>query len=155
MTDAPFRQNDFGGTVGGPIIKDKLFFFTSYEMMRHSDSAQWLLMVPTAAQRIGDFSHTVVSGPNGTPTPATIYNPNSVTQTGPTVYTRTPYPNSIIPNPNPYALKIMSIYALPNRTPTDAFGANNFFTEGKRTFSRSSNNSRMDYRRGNHSFYAS
>ncbi len=152
---APFRQNDFGGTVGGPIIKDKLFIFTSYEMMRHADTAQWLLMVPTAAQRIGDFSQTLVSAANGTASPVTIYDPNNVTQTGPTVYTRAPYPNAIIPSPNPYALKIMSIYGLPNRTPSDAFGAQNFFSEGNRTFSRSSNNSRLDYRRGNHSIYAS
>ncbi len=124
----PFRENDFGGTIGGPVIKDKLFFFTSYEMMRHSDTAQWMLTVPTALQQVGNFSQTVVSGSNGTPTPVTIYDPNNVTQTGPTVYTRVPYPNNIIPNPSPYALKVMSIYGLPNRAPTNAFGANNFFS---------------------------
>jgi hypothetical protein len=151
-----FKVNDFGGTVGGPIIKDKLFFFTSYELMRHNDTPQWMLTVPTAAQRIGDFSQTVVAGTNGLPTPVTIWNPNIVTPTTSTnVYQRAPYPNSIIPHPDPRALKIMAIYPLPNWTPTDAFGSNNFFTTANRSFSRSSNNSRMDYRHGRHSVYAS
>jgi hypothetical protein len=153
---APFRVNDFGGTIGGPIIKDKLFVFTSYELLLHDDSPQWLVTVPTALQRNGDFSQTVISGTNGVPTPVTIWDPdNIVGEPNTNVYQRAPYPNNVIPNPSPYALKIMSIYPLPNRTPSDAFGDNNFFTQGKRTFSRSSNNSRMDYHRGRQSIYMS
>jgi trimeric autotransporter adhesin len=151
----PFRVNDFGGTVGGRLIRDKLFFFTSYELMRHKDTPQWLWTVPNAAERTGDFSQTLVSGTNGAPTPAVLYDANNVTQTGPTVYTRVPYPNSIIPNPNPAALKIMSIWPLPNRTAIDAFETQNFFAQATRTFARSSNNSRMDYHNGRHSLYAS
>jgi trimeric autotransporter adhesin len=152
---AAFRVNDFGGTVGGRIIKDKLFFFTSYELMRHKDTPQWLWTVPTAAERTGDFSQTLISGTNGTPTPAALYDPNNVTQTGATVYTRAPYPNAIIPNPNPAAQAIMAIYPLPNRAPIDAFNTQNFFTQAIRTFARSSNNSRMDYHNGRNSLYAS
>ena len=85
--------------------------------------------------------------------PSTI--PTTSTQTGPTVWTRAPYPNAVIPNPNPAALKIMNIWPLPNRTPIDAFNTQNFFTQAIRTFSRSSNNSRMDYHTGRHSLYAS
>jgi hypothetical protein len=154
---AAFRVNDFGVTIGGPILKDKLFIFTSYDILRHKDTPQWMWNVPTALQRIGDFSQTVIAGTNGAPTPVGIYNPDSVAQTSPTVYTRDPYPNAIIPMSqiSPYALKLMNIYPLPNRTPTDAFGANNFFTQLTRPFSRSSNNSRLDYHRGRHSIYAS
>ncbi|HXS98779.1 MAG TPA: TonB-dependent receptor [Candidatus Limnocylindrales bacterium] len=152
---ARFRVNDIGGTVGGRVIKDKLFFFTSYELMRHKDTPQWLWTVPTAAERAGDFSQTMVSGTGGTPTPATIYDPNDATQTGATVWTRVPYPNAIIPNPSPQALKLMSIWPLPNRSAIDAFETQNFLTQGIRSFSRSSNNSRMDYHTGRHSVYAS
>ncbi len=153
---APFRVNDFGGTIGGPIVKDKLFVFTSYELLLHDDTPQWTLTVPTAAQRTGDFSQTLISGTNGVATPVGIWDPSNVIANPSTnVYQRAPYPGNIIPNPSPYALKIMSIYPLPNKTPTDAFGSNNFFTEGRRTFSRSSNNSRMDYHLGRHSIYAS
>ena len=152
---AAFRVNDFGGTAGGRVIKDKLFFFTSYELMRHKDTPQWLWTVPTALERTGDFSQTLISGTNGAPTPAVIYDPNNVTQTGPTVYTRAPYPNAVISNPNPAAVKIMSIWPLPNRPAIDAFGTQNFLTQATRSFSRSSNNSRMDYQTGRHSLYAS
>jgi hypothetical protein len=152
---AAFRVNDFGGTIGGPIIKDKLFVFTSYSMLRHKDTPQWMWTVPTAAQRIGNFTQTVVSGTNGAATPVIVYDPSTAVQTSATVYTRLPYPGNIMPNPDPRALRIMNIYPLPNRTPTDAFGANNFFTQQTRPFSRSNSNNRLDYRRGRHSIYAS
>ncbi len=151
----PFRVNDFGGSVGGPIIRNKLFFFTSFERLLHNDTPEWLLTVPTAAERVGDFSHVLTPNFNGQPTPVVLYNPASVTQVGPNVYQRMPYPNAIITNVSPYALKIMNIYPLPNRTPTDPYGDNNFFTAENRTFQRSSNNNRLDYHHGRHSFYAS
>ena len=53
----PFKQNQFGGTIGGPIIKDKIFFFGSYEgrrIVRGIVSQQ--VPVPTAADESGDFS---------------------------------------------------------------------------------------------------
>lgn len=150
-----FRVNDFGGSVGGPIIHDKLFFFTSYERLLHNDTPEWLLTVPTAAQRTGDFSHTLTPDFNGQPTAVVIYNPFSVTQVGPNLYQRAPYPNAIIPNPSPYALKLMSIYPLANRAPTDLFGDNNFFTTENRTFQRSSSNNRLDFHHGKQSIYAS
>lgn len=152
---APFRVHDFGGTFGGRLIRDKLFFFTSFELMRRKDTPQWLLTVPTELERKGDFSQTMVAGTGNVPTPATIWDPNSVRQTSATVYTRLPYPNSIIPNPNPAALNIMSIWPLPNRPAIDAFGTQNYLKEAPRTYTRSSNNSRMDYRRGKHSIYLS
>jgi trimeric autotransporter adhesin len=151
-----FRVNDFGGTVGGRVIKDKLFFFTSYELMLHKDTPQWLWTAPTALERKGDFSQTLISGTNGVPTPAGIWDPYSVTQTSATVYTRAPFPNAVIPNPNPIALKVMDLWPMPNRTATDFFGANNFLKEAIRPFRRSSSNNRVDYRPGiKHSLYAS
>ena len=49
------RQNQFGGTLGGPIVRNKLFFFGSYEGTRSSERAA-VRHVPTAAMRRGDFS---------------------------------------------------------------------------------------------------
>jgi hypothetical protein len=55
---APFRQNQFGGAAGGPVIHDKTFFFGSYEGFRQAVGGTYLLTVPTDLQRQGDFSQT-------------------------------------------------------------------------------------------------
>jgi len=53
----PFDNNDFGGTIGGPIIKSKLFFFVDFEAIRnHSASPRVSQQVPNAAFRSGDLS---------------------------------------------------------------------------------------------------
>jgi hypothetical protein len=75
-----YKQNQFGGTFGGPVIKNKLFVFAYYEGGRQVQGLPSLSFVPTAAERNGDFSGV---GPTGAPLPL-IYDPatyNPVTQT--------------------------------------------------------------------------
>lgn len=52
----PFKRNQFGATAGGPILKNRLFFFANYEGMREVKSITSTATVPTAAQRLGDLS---------------------------------------------------------------------------------------------------
>ncbi len=96
---APLSRNQFGGTLGGPIIKNRTFFFLAAEVARETDSSTETDSVATARERTGDFGE-LLSGPK----PTIIYNPrtarlgtyvsNGQTATG---YIRDPYPNNIIP----------------------------------------------------------
>ncbi|MDZ4796991.1 MAG: carboxypeptidase regulatory-like domain-containing protein [Bryobacteraceae bacterium] len=77
--------NIMGGTLGGPVIRNKLFFFGGFEGLRERSGRSVLLSVPTAQQRTGDFSGL----------PVTLYDPatgNLETGTG-----RTPFPDNRIP----------------------------------------------------------
>jgi hypothetical protein len=151
----PFRVHDFGGTYGGPIVRNKVFFFTSYHQLRHNNTTTNLMTVPTALERIGDFSQTMIPNENGQPIPARIFDPFNVTQEGPDLYRRAEIPNARIPNPNAAALYMFSFYPMPNRAPDDVYNTNNFQAVVEQTIRRYSSNSRVDYRTGRHSIYGS
>lgn len=57
LTKDTLKRNQFGGSVGGPILKDQLFYFGTYQGTRvRSEAAGRVAFVPTAAERAGDFS---------------------------------------------------------------------------------------------------
>ena len=148
-----FKVNDFGGALGGPIVKDKLFFYSSYHYLRFNQGQTYLETVPTALERVGNFSQTFQQNSNGVPSPAQVFNPFSVTQLGSNLYQRAPFPNAIIPNPDPAALSIYSFYPMPNRTPDDVYNTNNFTATVVNTVRRQTLNNRVDYKLGRHSIY--
>ena len=66
----PFRQNQFGGSLGGPLRRNRTFFFLSFEGQRVRKSLAQVFSVPTAAMRAGDFSGLPVVYDNRQPFPA-------------------------------------------------------------------------------------
>jgi len=81
--DPPIRWNQFGGTIGGPILKDKLFVFFAYEGTRRHLSGSEITTVPTAAERSGDLSALLGNYicANGTASATPCANPVTVTTT--------------------------------------------------------------------------
>jgi hypothetical protein len=64
---APYKQNQFGVTLGGPVVKNNTFFFADFEGLRIRQAQTWTSTVPTAAMRAGDFSSLIdYTQPNGT-----------------------------------------------------------------------------------------
>src|SRR5258706_4527168 len=151
---SPFKVNQLGGAISGPIIKNKLFFFTSYHYLQFNQGQNFLSTVPTDLERVGNFSKTFINV-GGVATPAQVYNPFNVTQLATDLYQRAPYPNAIIPNPNPFAVHMYSFYPLPNRTPDDVYNTNNYASSVVNTVRRHTLNNRVDYRMSRHSIYGS
>jgi hypothetical protein len=93
-----YLRNQFGGAVGGPLVRDRTFFFADYEGMRAREGITRITNVPTAEERIGNFSNSLF----GVPT-----NP----------FTGQPFDGGAIPSffIHPVGQAIAALYPLPNR----------------------------------------
>ena len=73
LAKPPYRRNQFGGTIGGPIIHDRTFFFFSYAGLRQiTNTFLSGARVPTALERVGNFSASTGTGPRDPVTGATF-----------------------------------------------------------------------------------
>jgi hypothetical protein len=117
-----FRRNQYGFTLGGPIWKNKTFFFLDWQGTRLRTGITRQSVVPTVAQRSGVFT-------------TTIYDPG----TSP----RAPFANNTIPTNriDPIALQILGHYPLPN-----ASGANNYIRTATEPDSQDQFDGRIDHR---------
>jgi hypothetical protein len=111
----PFHRNEFGGTFGGPIKKDKTFFFVQYAGLRQRLGEPNNAVVPTSAERTGAVT---ITGSNGQPD------------------------NLQVPL-NPVAQTVLSRYPLPN-APGGIYGANTFTYEFSQPINDDQWSSRLD-----------
>jgi hypothetical protein len=113
----------YGGTLGGPIRKDRTFFFVSYEGSRRTTGVTRILTVPTELQRRGDFSQTF----DARGTQIVVYDPATTPGTA-----RTPFAGNVIPQNrlDPVGVRIAALYPLPNRPADNVSDANNFGANG-------------------------
>lgn len=99
-----FTYNYFGGTIGGPIVKNRTFFFGDYLRIEDHSANNDRLSIPNSVMRTGDLSAS----------PTTIYDPTTGDPNSGTG--RTPFPGNIIPPSriNPVSAKILGILPQPN-----------------------------------------
>ncbi|MCW5962761.1 MAG: TonB-dependent receptor [Bryobacterales bacterium] len=139
-----FIRHQFGANIGGPVpgLKDKTFFFYSYEGLRQGVPFAQLRTVPTDIQRQGDFSQTR----NFNGQQVVIYDPNTLQQVG-NAFTRTPFPNNLIPaaRRNEVAMRMLNLFPQAN-APGDQFtNANNYSLNAKQVARTNNNNLRIDH----------
>ncbi len=132
-----YRRNTFGGTIGGPILHDKLFFFADYQGIRQAQPAVSNVVIATPAQvaqvETGNFSPLLTAGCNGgaytvnssglatcnstgKADPEQLYNPYTGTATA-----RQPFPNNnVSARLDPAAGKLFTLLPAPNEPSTGA-----------------------------------
>lgn len=123
----PLRFNQFGGSLGAPIVKDKLFIFGVYEGQRQRIGSGVVTTVPTLAERSGDLSTFS----------------NQVFDFNPTTGAKTPFPNNMIPSQliSPAARNILAL--LP--APTNSGLVDNFVGNGSVIYDTNQYDGRLDY----------
>ena len=137
-----FHRYQEGGSISGPILRKKLFFFGDYEATQQAQFDAAFFSVPTTAERTGDFSADAY----------TIYDPTVPDNPD---GTRQPIPGNIITNPNPIALKYLSMFPKCNKPSPDTceaitaaspYGAiNNLYLPGLDPTTGQKFDVRMDY----------
>jgi len=129
--------NNFGGTLGGPIKRNKIFFFGSYDSNIQRRFAATRGSVPTEAMKMGDFSNAqgrIVYDPDTT----VMYGSNN------NLVSRTPFANNQIPlaRMNRISAKIIPLW--PSANIPGAVSQNNYFTGGPFSFDRQTMDSKVN-----------
>lgn len=143
------HYNQFGGSIGGRLIKDKLFFFGDAQLTRNHQGGSVLTSVPDAAERGIGINGGVsfaewLNQPNG----ASLYQIYDPTSGDPTTgQGRTPFLNNFIPTSklSPQALALLNYFPLPNTTASGLPYINNYAASGIITIFGNQWNTRWDY----------
>ena len=150
LTKLPVKANTFGGTVGGPIRRNGLFFFGSFEGYKRSNSVFTEFTVPDEALRRGDFSNA--RNTNGSL--QQIFDPTTGAANG---SGRQQFENNQIPASriNPIALRILNLFPMPNQPGIGAGGlTRNYRRQEDRQVDRDNYDAKLNWNRtGGHQIW--
>jgi hypothetical protein len=149
----PLDRNQFGGAVGGPVFRNRTFFFFDYAGLRETRGLAFVNTVPTAETRVGNFSNfrdrsgnlIAIYDPLTTRLNPAFDSSRPVSLTNPQ-FLRDPFPGNVIPADrlNPVGLNVASIYPLPNQ----AGNFDNYVTTANRVSTDDNISFRVDHRFG-------
>jgi hypothetical protein len=137
------RYNQFGASAGGPIKRDKTFFFGSWESFRQGSAMVYTSTVPTALEQSGDFSRTLAASG----ALRSIYDPLTTQLVGST-YTRTPFAGNVLPlsRIDPVSAKLAKYLWPAGNTQGAAFtNVNNFGTSSMVTTNQDAYTAKIDH----------
>jgi hypothetical protein len=141
----PLRWNIFGAAAGGPIRRNRTFFFSHSEWQRQRVGVVRLLTVPSARERTGDFSQTLTAAGRLIP----IYDPATTRPdpANPNNRIRDAFPGNVIPGGriDPVGARIAALYPLPTQAPSNLAGANNFNRNGVNALNITTWTSKVDH----------
>lgn len=140
-----FRRDQMGGVLGGPVKKNKTFFFATYEQTWQKNPLAYTATFPTAPQREGNFAETRQS--NGQM--IAIFDPNATFRNAAGQLERQPFAGNRIPQSrmDPIALKALSFFPQQNQVTNAVTNVNNWFAQGI----TNSGIKQMDFK-GDHNF---
>jgi hypothetical protein len=123
-----FHRDQLGGVLGGPVIKNKTFFFAAYERTWQESPTSQQATIPTMLQRQGNFSQTFNSGGQL----MQLYDPFNTTTNAAGTILRTPFAGNIIPSSrfDPVSVKALSFLPEPNQQGAAFTNTNNWFNQG-------------------------
>jgi outer membrane receptor protein involved in Fe transport len=147
------RYNQYGGTLGGPVIipkvyngKNRTFFFAGYEQWKYRNAGLRRATVPTEAERSGDFSNTR----NGQGALIPIFDPlTTAPNPNGSGFIRQPFQGNVIPKSrfDPLSLRVLEFMPLPNQPPNNPFtNADNFLSLAASSYDQGVTNIRIDHR---------
>jgi hypothetical protein len=139
LTRPDLSRNQFGGAIGGPIVKNKIFYFGSYEGLRLTEGIVSGSVVPTAAEKSGDFSSYLTGttanlcASSGSAAPSnlnydtgqlfdpkseSVYtcpaNPTNPSAAPTSILVGTPIAGNVVTTLDPVAQKVLAFYPAPN-----------------------------------------
>jgi hypothetical protein len=139
LPKAPFKWNQYGYTLGGPMWRNKVFFMSNWEGYRDRKENQQNYSLPLAPWRTGDFSS--YSGPLYDPATCSVASASGVR-------TCSTFPGNRIPanRIHPTAVKLLEFYPEPNTTGTDVTGTvNNYVSQQDRVIDKDQFTQRFDF----------